>query len=75
MRDFGNGWSGLKDYAVKVGFATVDDSDDVVASKIKSLIQATGPEEDDRKEPDGDNPTLGEKIASAVGMGGNVSGD
>ena len=62
MRDFGSGWSGLKDYAVKVGVATVDDTDDVVAAKVKAVIQGTLPEEE--------KPTLTEKIASAVGLSG-----
>ena len=47
MKDFGTGWSGLKDYAVKVGVATVDDTDDAVAALIKAVIQGTLPEEAD----------------------------
>ena len=45
MKDFQNGWSGLKEYAIKVGVATVDDGDDGVASKIKAVLQGTLPEE------------------------------
>lgn len=47
MRDFGNGWSGLKEFAVSRGVASVDDNDDVVAEKIKSVIQGTLPEEEE----------------------------
>ncbi len=46
MKDFGSGWSGLKAYAVKVGVATVDDTDDAVAALIKAVIQGTLPEEE-----------------------------
>ena len=49
-RDFANGWSGLKEYAVKVGLAEADDGDDVVAAKIKAVIQGTLPEEDSEEE-------------------------
>lgn len=66
MRDFGSGWGGLKDYAVKTGVATVDDGDDAVAAKIKAVIQGTLPEEEQAEEV---APTLSEKIASAVGLG------
>jgi len=45
MREFDNGWSGLKDYAVSVGVAIIDDGDDVVAAKIKAVIQGTLPED------------------------------
>jgi hypothetical protein len=44
MRDFGNGWSGLRDYAKKCGVANADDVDDVVAAKVKAVIQGTLPE-------------------------------
>ena len=45
MKDFQNGWSGLKEYAIKTGVATVDDGDDGVAAKIKAVLQGTLPEE------------------------------
>lgn len=63
MRDFGSGWGGLKDYAVKVGVATSDDTDDAVSAKIKAVIQGTLPETGE------EDKTLTEKIASAVGLG------
>ena len=68
MRDFGSGWSGLKEYAVKAGLATVDDTDDAVAAKIKAVIQGTLPEE----EPEEAAPEEGllAKAAQAVGLGG-----
>jgi hypothetical protein len=59
MRDFGSGWGGLKDYAVKVGVATADDGDDAVAAKIQAVIQGTLPEQTP--------PTVTERIAAAVG--------
>ena len=46
MRDFGNGWSGLKDFAISRGVATVDDTDDAVAAKCIAVIQGTLPEEE-----------------------------
>ncbi|MCZ6775243.1 MAG: hypothetical protein O7D34_02160 [Ignavibacteria bacterium] len=46
MKDFGSGWSGLRDFAVSRGVATVDDNDDAVAAKIKKVIQGTLPEEE-----------------------------
>ena len=52
MKDFGNGWSGVKDYAIKVGVATVDDTDDAVAAKVKAVIQGTLPEEEPVGEDD-----------------------
>jgi len=45
MRDFGSGWTGLKEYAIKVGVCAVDDTDDAAASKIKLVVQGTLPEE------------------------------
>lgn len=44
MRDFGSGWTGLKEYAIKAGVARVDDTDDAAAMKIQLLIQGTQPE-------------------------------
>jgi len=44
MKDFGNGWSGLKDYAAKCGVTNADDTDDVAASKIRAVIRDTLPE-------------------------------
>lgn len=67
MRDFGNGWSGLREYAIAAGVATVDDTDDAVAAKCKAVIQSTLPEAEE--------PTLTEKIASAVGLGGDDEDD
>ncbi len=64
MRDFGSGWSGLKEYAIKVGVATVDDGDDSVAAKIKAVIQGTLPPEDDSE-------TLLDKVADTLGLGGD----
>lgn len=53
MRDFANGWSGLKEYALKVGVITADDGDDAAAAKIKNVIQGTLPEtESDEPGPD-----------------------
>ena len=53
MKDFQSGWSGLKDYAVSCGVATVDDGDDAVAAKIRAVIQGTLPEAEvtERVEP------------------------
>ena len=62
MRDFGSGWSGLKDYAVKVGVATVDDTDDMVAAKIKGVLQGTLPEAEE--------PSVVDRVVSAIGLGG-----
>lgn len=62
MREFGSGWSGLKEYAVKVGVATVDDTDDIVAAKVKAVIQGTLPEEQVEQTP----PTVAERFAAAV---------
>lgn len=53
MREFDNGWSGLKEYAIKVGVATVDDGDDAVASKIKAVLQGTLPEEEETEDGSG----------------------
>lgn len=47
MRDFGSGWDGLKEYAIKVGVCTVDDTDDAAASKIKLVVQGTLPEQEE----------------------------
>jgi len=43
-KDFGNGWSGLKDYAAKCGVTNAEDTDDVAAAKIKAVIRDTLPE-------------------------------
>ena len=51
MRDFGTGWSGLKEFACSRGVATVDDTDDIVAAKIKAVIQGTLPEEEPTDTP------------------------
>ncbi len=66
MRDFGSGWSGLKEYAIKVGVATVDDGDDSVAAKIKSVIQGTLPEVEETPESE----SLLDKVADTLGLGG-----
>jgi len=57
VRDFGSGWDGLKEYAVKVGVATVDDGDDAVAAKVKAVIQGTLPEEAETPEAVEDDGT------------------
>lgn len=64
MRDFGNGWNGLKEYAIAAGVATVDDTDDAVAAKIKAVIQGTLPEDDEAEEA----PSVSE-AADALGLG------
>ena len=46
MRDFSSGWSGLKEFAISRGVAAADDGDDVIASKIKAVIQGTLPEDE-----------------------------
>lgn len=63
MKDFQNGWSGLKDYAVSCGVAEEGDGDDAVAAKIKAVIQGTLPESEEVEEKaseddaeGGDNP-------------------
>ena len=65
MKDFQNGWSGLKDYAIKVGVATVDDGDDGVAAKIKAVLQGTLPEE----EAEVKSETLASRVAETFGLG------
>ncbi len=49
-RAFENGWAGLKSYALAAGIIGADDGDDVAASKIKSVLQGTLPEE--KSEPE-----------------------
>jgi len=39
MRDFVGGWNGLKEFAIECGVATVDDTEDAVAEKIKAVIK------------------------------------
>ena len=73
MRDFGNGWGGLRDYAVSVGVATVDDGDDAVAAKIKAVIQGTLPEQESES-TDSTGGGLMAKAADALGLGGDESG-
>ena len=68
MRDFGNGWSGLKDYAVKVGVALVDDTDDAVAAKVKAVIQGTLPEEESES-TESTGGGLMDKAKEALGLG------
>ncbi len=63
MKDFQNGWSGLKEYAIKVGVATVDDGDDGVAAKIKAVLQGTLPEE---ATAEGEEPLASEALVSGV---------
>lgn len=46
MRDYENGWSGLRAYAASCGVVEVSDSDDVAANKIKAVIQGTQPEQE-----------------------------
>ncbi len=73
MRDFGSGWSGLKEYAISVGVATVDDTDDSVAAKIKAVIQGTKPEPPKPAAPTPpvvEEPSLLDKAKEAVGLGG-----
>jgi len=65
MKDFQNGWSGLKEYAIKVGVATVDDGDDGVASKIKAVLQGTLPEEDAAE----GSEALVSGVAETLGLG------
>lgn len=65
MKDFQNGWSGLKEYAIKVGVATVDDGDDAVAAKVKAVIQGTLPEEEVATE--GSEALVGE-VAATLGL-------
>lgn len=67
MRDFGNGWTGLRDYAIAAGVATVDDTDDAVAAKVKAVIQGTLPEEEVETESEG----LLSKVADTLGLGGD----
>ncbi len=52
MRDFGSGWSGLKEFAMSRGVAAQDDTDDIVAAKIKAVIQGTLPEEGEVATPE-----------------------
>ena len=70
MRDFGSGWSGLKEYAIKVGVATVDDGDDSVAAKIKSVIQGTLPEVEEAPAAE-ESESLLDKVADTLGLGGD----
>jgi hypothetical protein len=46
MREFTNGWPGLWEYAIRTGVATADDTEDVVANKIKWVLQGTLPEKE-----------------------------
>jgi hypothetical protein len=70
VRDFGSGWGGLKEYAIKVGVANVDDTDDAVAAKVKAVIQGTMPEgEQEPEESEGGG--LLSKAADALGLGEN----
>ena len=69
MRDYGNGWAGLKDYAVKVGVANAGDTDDAIAAKVKAVIQGTLPEAEEPEAKEPEAPSLMERAASAVGLG------
>lgn len=72
MKDFGSGWSGLRDFAVKTGVATVDDNDDAVAAKIKAVIQGTLPEESEVEEEGEGEP--GAEAANADPRPGGLFG-
>ena len=70
MKDFQNGWSGLKEYAIKAGVATVDDGDDSVAAKIKAVIQGTLPEDEATEPVEETSESLLGKVADTLGLGG-----
>ena len=44
MKDFENGWTGLRNYAASCGICNFEDTDDIAAAKIKAVIRDSLPE-------------------------------
>jgi len=70
MKDFENGWSGLRAYAASCGVCEVHDSDDVAAEKIKAVIQGTRAEDEDPNPSDQSVPSSEDDGPGPVVLGG-----